>query len=395
MSNSWEDFKRLNTLSLGFAESMAKQATIFGNGKNQVEILVTLSMQGTDNQPLEISKEELLDAIYLCDYRTGEILSAPWTYRPKPNEFNRAVSYQNVATINRNLSSVEEQAGKLNVRLYVSADSPTQNGIIAVGIRVPGVGDFDTTEDGTGVPNGPGGETGSPFKNPKYLNITALPAIDYSEIKNLEVTADEFQEISYNLWWEARSKSNGSYGGEKTASAKKRTIEISPKSDIPGNKFFRHSVIGRALRNSDVNLEEIEWHGKNYPCFNPIQDDDSFDKPCTVIGKGYEDEQYEVNFYFSGEKNAFVNGVFYIENWEAEYNCTVTAHTGPAYDPESGKARLVILKSIVPRQNCGKKGWRNAIRKFDIYLTDIYGNEGTTTMNFDDKNYFDSPHIGG
>jgi len=219
------------------------------------------------------------------------MLSAPWTYRSKPNEFKRAVSYQNIAAIDRNLSSVEEQAGKLNVRLYVSADSPIQNGIIAVGIRVPGVSDFDTTEDGTGVPNGPGGETGGPFKNPKYLNVIALPPIDYSEIKNLEVTADEFQEISYNLWWEARSKSNGSYRGEKTASAKKRTIEISPKSDIPGNKFFRHSVIGRALTNSDVNLEEIEWHGKNYPCFNPIQDDDSFDKPCTVIGKGYEDER--------------------------------------------------------------------------------------------------------
>lgn len=394
MSNSWKNFKKLNTLSLGFAESLAKQAAIFGNDKNQVEILVTLSMEGTDNQPLEISQEELLNAIYLCDYRTGEILSSPWTYNSKPNEFNRAVSYQNIATIDQNLSSVEEQAGKLNVRLYVSADSSAPNGIIAVGIRVPGVGDFDTTEDGTDVLNGPGGKSGSPFKNPKYLNITALPAIDYSEINNLEVTADEFWEISSNLWWEARSKSDDSYRGEKTASAQKRIIEISPKSDIRGNKFLRHSVIGRALKNSDVNLEEIEWHGKNYPCFDPIQSDANFDKPCTVIGKGHEDNQYEVNFYFSGEKDAFVNGAFYIENGEAEYNCTATALAGPTYDPESGKARLVILKSVVPHQNCGKKGWRNVIRTFDIYLTDIYGNDGTTILNFDDKNYFDAPHIG-
>lgn len=150
----------------------------------QVEILITLRIERSDDKSLRLSDNELKEALYLCNYRTGAKISAPWIISFEENEYNRAVSYQNVAKAKPGSASVEAQADMLNLRFYLSRKTPRDNGLIAVAIHVPDVSDFDTIEYGTSTKNGPCGETGSPFKNPKYVGINLLIPIDYSRCRS-------------------------------------------------------------------------------------------------------------------------------------------------------------------------------------------------------------------
>lgn len=54
------------------------------------------------------------------------------------------------------------------VKYYLSASESNRNIDISVGIHIPGVGEFNTSQNGTSTKNGPRGKSGSVFISPKY-----------------------------------------------------------------------------------------------------------------------------------------------------------------------------------------------------------------------------------
>jgi len=392
MSDTWNNFKKLNTLSIDFANNLSRQATIFANSNNQVELLVTLSIEGTDGNLLWLSDDELKEALYLCNYRTGEKISDPWIISFEENDYNRAVSYENVAGAKLRPTSVEEQANRLNLRFYLSCKTPRDNGLIAVGVHVPGVGDFDTTEYGTNTKNGPRGETGGPFKNPKYVNINLLSPIDYSDAANLKIEATNFFTLENNFTWSRRRTRTIpiEYEDGNGISIEKRTVYLKPSGDIHGNYFLKYKIECDRIQNSSVSSNTIDWrYGESFSCFNLL--DDLMMDSCAVIGAGHFGG-YQTNIWLVEHCVKKGGGTFTLADSDYEYVCFPSINDNDC-DINSFEAKLVCYKVKTPIKDAWKYGWNTVIRPAKLTVTDLYGNHGTTTITFDDHEYFDVPLV--
>ncbi|MCW2482560.1 hypothetical protein, partial [Candidatus Symbiopectobacterium sp. NZEC135] len=71
---------------------------------------------------------------------------------------------------------------------YLSCGKAIPSTLISLGIDIPGVGKFDTSEHGTTTLNGPGGGSGSVFKNPQNITISSLEPIDYGVSSNIVIS---------------------------------------------------------------------------------------------------------------------------------------------------------------------------------------------------------------
>jgi len=395
MYDPWNNFKKLNILTIGFAKSTARQATIFANGENQVEILVSISMQDTNGRELNISTDKLKDALYLCDYHTGKKLPSALEFSYDEHEYNRAVSYQNVYSTgnkialpdNDIMSSDLSQADATYVSFYLSCKALMDNYTIAVGINVPGVGAFDTTVNGTETPNSPKNEKGSVFKNPKYVNVNFLVPIDYSDPLNLHIEAENFSQLS-NLFWESWLSPFGPYRGHWDGKLKKRNVYIRPKTSIPNNKFHIHNINYEPVRNEHCSKDKESWHGVERDCFSVLYPNGF---PSAVIGRGIGYNNYELNLWYSERNHITFDGHFNISDASYQYRCKVKMDEDHLNGPDIGAAILRLYKIAIPENNCYQLGWEDAIHKSTLSVVDIYGNSGTTEITFDDQNYFDLP----
>lgn len=67
----WDKFYRLDILDIGFYDNTsAQKATIYANGKNQVEFYIKIKIVDKNNNPIDIPDNELIKNIYLghCCY---------------------------------------------------------------------------------------------------------------------------------------------------------------------------------------------------------------------------------------------------------------------------------------------------------------------------------------
>jgi len=404
MSHAWKDFKTLNTLSIAFANSLSKQATIFANGSNQVELLVTLSMQGLDDKPLEIGTEELKNALYLCNYRTGDVIEEPWIISFEENAYNRAISYQNVAAFKaeeeQETTFVEPRKGKLSMRFYVSCDTFRENMLFAVGISIPGVGNFDTTEDGTSTNNGPGGETGGPFKNPKAVIISLSPPINYSDISNIKLDVDDFVTLKTDvLRRNTHAFNNGPQCNQYHDITLQRSIvRIKPNTQIPNNRFDIHKATHPVITNFDAwdgSMAMGPWCKESIFHFKPLYPPEENSQVCAVMGRGANDNRYHVNFWFWEDNQTRLKGNFTLHHYydRNEYLHYCTADMDEKKVPNNGEAILYVYKFVVPQGDASQKGWKNTMRESELFVADIYGNKGTLKVTFNDKEHFDVPHV--
>lgn len=399
MNDSWDDFKKLNTLTVEFAKSTARQATIFANGKNQVEVLVSISMQATDGKELNISIDELKNALYLCNYHTGNKLPLALEASYDEQEYNRAVTYQNVylagdkikLSDNDIISSDSSQIGITYISFYLSCKALMDSYTIAVGINVPGVGAFDTTANGTETPNSPKGEKGSVFKNPKYVNVNFLVPINYSDPSNLQIETENFLQIS-DLFWESWFFPFGPYTEHWDGELKKKKVYIRPKTAISNNSFHIHNIICKPVRNEHCNKDKESWHGVVRDCFSVLYYNTT-DFPSAVIGRGTGYDNYELNLWYSEKNHIEFDGYFNISDAAYHYRCQAKVDDNHLNDPDIGAAVLHLYKITIPENNCYQLGWEDAIHKSTLSVVDIYGNSGTTEIIFDDQNYFDLPHV--
>ncbi len=395
MSSQWDAFGRLATLSIQYAHSLSNTATIFANGKNQIEVFISIQINDTNGSTLNISENELKKAVYLCNYRTGKSLPANWLVTFNENKYNRAVSYRSTLIADDTAISAEENRAAAQIVFYISSNALKDDALVAVGIDIPGVGKFDTTAEGTETKNGPNGTSGSKFKSPKYVAINLLQEINYHNVNNLSIEDSGFFTLYSNGWWESRLDVINIYKSHTSATMKRKKIRIKPKTNIDNNYFLEHSIEYDPVVNSDINKGSLSWHGSSHKGFNVIDNLGSgYGLPCAVIGRGYHHDNYQVNFWYSFQNHVKLDGNFYLADNSYVYSCEAK-RVDEEYmgQNEHGAATLLLYKVTVPESRCRLYYWYDAIHTATLNVTDIYGNGGSAKLQFDDADFFDTPHI--
>lgn len=187
-NSAWDKFYRLSTLSITFAHSTAGTAYIYGNGRNQVAVSVSLKIVDRAGNKIGLTEDDIYNAIYLCDYNTGEETErpepspdspiipraySPWSYSRYANEFHNAISYQSASVFGASEAAIPAVQDNLvdTFALYKSCPEEADGKLISVGVSVPGVGNFDTSRNGTATINAPAGNSGSVFKSPSAAPV--------------------------------------------------------------------------------------------------------------------------------------------------------------------------------------------------------------------------------
>lgn len=195
----WDKFNKLTKLDFNY-EGVAPGITpaIYANSKNQVDIVISVEVKDVDGEPLNLKKEDFKDLLYFCDYITGEKINSPWSISNNINEYTKPVLLSNSHIDKKSIS------GPQYIHRYLSCSESNIQKVFSVGIHVPGIGDFNTSKNGTNTPNCPKGGSGSPFKSPKSLIISTLPPIDYSLRENIKVinmpeSIDDFDKVATDM----------------------------------------------------------------------------------------------------------------------------------------------------------------------------------------------------
>lgn len=212
-SNIWDDFYRLTHLSIDFPNSVNNKAAIYGNGRNQVEVMVTLRIIDKNLSPILLKENDVKEHIFLCDFFSGNDLKSGWKISDKDNGYNKVIEYiQRADSQNEKIEVMDD--GFISIHKFVSCDRQDNGIVIAGGVDIPGVGKFNTSQFGTSTKNGPSGKEGNEFKNPKNITITAREPIRYSDKDNITIQSGLLSEIA-DLNYERFYNNSSSSGREK------------------------------------------------------------------------------------------------------------------------------------------------------------------------------------
>ncbi|MCW2481673.1 hypothetical protein [Candidatus Symbiopectobacterium sp. NZEC135] len=255
--SSWDQFYQLSVLEIDFKDSLSTSAVIYGNGRNQVAISIHVRVMSSVTTVLPLTEQEVFDAIYLCNYRDGSRLSSDWQLSKTPGDYVGAVNYLSAN------SADSLTPGDNFLTCYLSCGKAIPSTLIALGIDIPGVGRFDTSEHGTNTLNGSGGESGSFFKNPQNITISALEPINYNLPSNLSISNGWKNFSQMNLISDTlpcnissnHSPENGSEGSVNKGKAYYSTLRIFTKERWPfrAKKIVNpvHTLMGYTLAGRD------------------------------------------------------------------------------------------------------------------------------------------------
>lgn len=228
---SYKDFNYIQTLEVYYPESNnSRAAKIYGNGQNQVKVLVRCVLVDKNNNKVKISPEDLINSLYLCDYYTGQRLhytnglytTESMAYSINRNSYCKALNYNP----SREFDGYDINRSDEYVTYYLMSKTPDKGQNIAVGIDLGAFGKFATTQNGTGErqPNG------YPFHNPQSLHVSTYKPVDYTNVKNLRVSSwpsnhgswTGFQNVITDLncwhadedeWWHQGKSTRITHGG--------------------------------------------------------------------------------------------------------------------------------------------------------------------------------------
>lgn len=70
----YSDFDYLDGLKIEYQGTKEKHAVIYGDGRDMVEVIVKVKIMNSalPSTPVEMTKDEMRNSIFLCDYQTGE-----------------------------------------------------------------------------------------------------------------------------------------------------------------------------------------------------------------------------------------------------------------------------------------------------------------------------------
>lgn len=142
-----------------------------------------------------------------------------------------------------------------------------------------------------------------------------------------------------------------------------------------------------------MNQYSAVWGFSNQPtekCFDILANGQG-SKPCAVIGHG-DSSDYHVNVWFPpGEKHIHIDGhVWTDDTWSFYRFCPYVVET-TTKDDDRGVVTLALYKFKLPIGGSTQYGWKDVMHTVKIKVTDLYENEGTFELIFDDAGNFDKP----
>ncbi|MGG1905410.1 hypothetical protein ABFY47_25160 [Enterobacter ludwigii] len=446
--NIWSDFGRLTTLSINMAAGISYTgATLFGNGKNQVEVTVTIRMSKSNNEPLEVPKEELERIIYFCDYQSGSPIT---TKLREPTDYERtdwfATNKKGDYTIlagtritakesapdkisesmyeNSDIYTETEKAGETVLKFFISSGKESSGKDISVGVDIPGVGKFDTTNNGTDTINAPPGGSGSTFKSPKNINIRALGQINYGSAQYITISTGGLKLRRNDVLWTSEWFAAGwRYKEHRDGEFHSSVITFNPSNlAAPGgivNKFIKCEMDYVGLKNSDISTGTFKWRGKVTNGFTGIHDVAFSEWPLASSIKPYywenlrtlgtgpfrihykagsrEGEDIDVNLWYPAQGVIKFSGLrFGIEDSYFQYLYDLEesgVSTMDNFENYPDIAAVVLYKFRFNEHNTKPYHWQEKYVPLTISVTDMYGNNGKFRLVQNNDYNFDIPGI--
>lgn len=391
----WDNFYRLTHLRIDFPNVTKKTAEIYGNRRNQVEVMITLRVVDKNQLPLPLKEIDLEEHVYLCDYYTGKDVSIPWSVANQDNGYNKVISYHSFSD-NENKHDIADEDGFIRIHKFISCDRQDNGIVIAAGINIPEVGKFNTSMFGTTTRNGTKGKEGKVFKNPQYVNVISKEPIVYSSKSNFEVELSDFRYVK-NFNYSAVGRDAPNYSSDGDYSDGKisiRTIKIKPKETVFGNNFFKEYLFDK----DPIDQNKIDNTGKYFKLFP-----EGYVTPYSVLQKdngvvfmylGHNHVKIEGHFSLY---ESLLNNIYRIPGYD--YDCKPDIEINHMSSHNGKEIILYLYKFNVTSMNCenkgcsiswGTSGWTDGPREITMKVTDSYGNTGALTLIFD-KEHFGEP----
>lgn len=393
-SINWSNFGRITTLSLSFTRSHSRIARIFGNGSNQVAVTVSLRIQDRHGNKINLTRQDMeAGLVYLCDENTGEMLYTPWSYSFWEGPYHKAISFHNsmVANVEAVSEDISDAAAETGARssevdtltFYVTCSDRRDGGLIAAGINIPGVGRFNTTRNGTSTLNGPGGTSGSIFRNPSNVTVIAERAINYSDKNNIRIEHGGYAVLSQNQHFTSRimASSYDHYNGV----ASRKFVSFRSAAGFP---FLFHGVSYNPIENQHCSTGVV--HHWNVPGMSAVDPTPGAGRPCAVIGRQMPDSSFYAFFWFSRRNHVRFTGSWFSERWQAGryYMCNFRARVNDNQigANEHGAATISLYRFRCFEHNNDRLYWNNTFRRPEVFVIDTYGNRGVFYLTFNADN---------
>lgn len=396
----WDKFNKLKTFKIMFHDrSDAKNAEIFGNGINQVKILIRINIESTDtytdkgktyHYDLDITDEELNEVLSLITYQTGEKISRNngkssvryWNSSTSASAFSAAFGYDMFFTKNEDAAS--SKSGQ-DFIFYVSAAdfSADQDIEIAAEIDIPGVGVFNTTSQGTDTINGSKGTmSGSVFKMPAYVHVHARTKIDYSEKKNLFLRQSSWAPAGKQTFTVHGYKSDSKYWiKENGASLYQSIVEV-----YPGQKDTLKFISVEFSRDNLITSKELLdgkaiWHHKKEDGILLTDNRNNISSLSAMEGFGKNVNHPDYDVYFWGKPDSDeLKGFCHLADSVWQYKVDVNI---PFKNISGGGVSIVGHKISIPTgKNVYSNHWNGKSSPAVYSVVDNYGNKGTFKINF-------------
>lgn len=361
-------------------------AKIYANSRHRVESIISVDILDIDGNKFNISNDELKEKLYFCDPITGERINSPWIIYNNPNEYTVVSNTQSIAS-----SNSIRYIHKYISCLEFGTNEHTQQ--FSVGISVPGIGEFDTSQNGTKTKNCAQGDSGSVFKSPKSMELKGLRPIDYSVHGNLNIDCGEFVTISSSGEWTSKLLLAGPFWTHYNNKHKRRIVYIRPNRNTTGNdKFKKYQIRYNPVNNSELNTETetFSFRGMDVMGVNLSYSDR---KPIAVIG-WERGEIYELNMWFECKGTTGISGDLYTYDGSYTYRLLPNINENHGNDNDDGVVSFVLYKIVFDDNNIRNYKWRNVAHDVSVSVTDLYGNEGRFRLAFPDASgKFNEPGI--
>lgn len=389
-----DEFYRLSSLIVSFAGSVNNRiAHIYGNGLNQVEVYITARIVNAQGDAIAITPEELQPMIFLCDHLTGNPVSSPWSVSDERGEYVNAIRY---TAARENDDPVLKDNGFVTISKFISASRFSSGAVFAAGITIPGVGSFNTTVNGTATLNGPGGASGSVFRNPDYVTVIAEEPVSYNNGRHIKVTHTDRIFIKY-LRYTARYSAAGPFYNHPEGGRLERKV-VSFASEF-GYGFQKYEMNVKKLTNSDIATGKIIDWGKDSikeTGFNFLRSGNTY-VPFAAYGRyNPEDNRYHTYVWFPRKTRVSFDGSTYSSrpewNSRLQVDMSEVNHTN---DNEGGAVTILLYDAVTGANNKNPLQWEyKGLSGNQLTVYDIFGNSGTFSLTFDPDKYYDAPALG-
>lgn len=406
--STWDSFGKLTKLDFAYNDVVPGVIPqIYANSRNQVEIIISVKAEDNSNGHgrLNLTKDDFYIGeasennegkalLYLCDPITGEKIISPWKLSNEINDYTKAVNHDSHHRAKREDSEITY------VRAYLSCSESNISKNFSIGIHIPGVGDFNTSQNGTRTKNVPKGKSGSVFKSPKLLSISTLYPINYSLSNDLPISKkfdyDNFKKVVSDMKYKVTTYSQGQPGDRVT----------SHSYEYEGESSYSYATIelntGRIFKKKNILRNNAKYPGINLVCNTNHSRKETADIIWLIGGKNFD-----ASFLFVEPEKCGLkpHSTISVIGQNPEYEYIIGPNDSRHYFPNTSNdipkidaknILVVICNHRIPEDGgiFSFDGWKGGFNNtnpshssVDVDVTDEFGNSGIISISFKKENW--------